>query len=291
MEGYLEQFEDYLVNEKKSSANTVQSYMRDVRAFVASSKRSSAMKVTGLDMEDYFSSLSNEKSESSVQRARASLNAYFAFLIRIGAAKSNPVKKVRLGPKINSLPDTLSMDKVTSLLSSPDDKTPKGLRDKAMLELLYATGIKTSELITLDISDVNTKVGYVTCRSENNTRMIPIYPKACRTIQKYITNVRPALVSDEKETALFLNSTGSRLTRQGFWKIVKKCAENAGIEEDITPQTLRHSFALHLLQNGADLKTIQEMLGHSDISTTQVYARMFQRELKSKYNKFHPLAR
>ena len=166
---------------------------------------------------------------------------------------------------------------------------PKGFRDKAMLELLYATGIRVTELVEMNVSDVNLNLRMVRCRSSRNERMIPLYPAAVQALDEYIKRIRPLMLEDDTE-ALFVNINGMRLTRQGFWKIIKEYAKSANINKDITPQTIRHSFASHLLENGADLKDIQEMLGHQDISSTQFYSKIIKNKYKDVYKKYHPRA-
>ena len=175
-------------------------------------------------------------------------------------------------------------------MEQPQCSDAKGYRDKAMLELLYATGIRVSELISLNVEDVNLPAGFIRCSSGGKTRMIPLYPAAVRAIQSYLTQIRPSMIAEPTEPALFVNLSGERMSRQGFWKIIKHYQQTANIQKEITPHTLRHSFAAHLLENGADLRSIQEMLGHSDISSTQVYAQIVKQNLKSVYNKFHPKA-
>ena len=175
-------------------------------------------------------------------------------------------------------------------MEQPDTSDAKGCRDKAMLEVLYATGIRVSELISLDVLDVNLSVGFVRCESKNRERVVPLYRAAVKALTAYVNEVRPQLLDDPQETALFVNMAGERMSRQGFWKIVKYYQEKAGIKKEITPHTLRHSFAAHLLENGADLKSIQEMLGHVDISSTQIYAQVVNQKLRDVYTKAHPRA-
>ena len=188
------------------------------------------------------------------------------------------------------LPSILTNHEVDLFLSQPDLSDPKGIRDKAMLELLYASGIRVSELISLNLEDVNLSVGFLVCRSGEKERVIPLYKVAVSSIQKYLQEVRPLLAIDSQETALFVNINGKRMSRQGFWKIVKGYQSKAGIEKEITPHTLRHSFAAHLLENGADIRDIQEMLGHADLSTTQIYTKVIRSHLKEIYDKTHPRA-
>ena len=189
------------------------------------------------------------------------------------------------------MPGILDSKQIMLLLSQPDGDNYKSIRDKAMLELLYATGIKVSELISLTVSDVNLQIGILHTHGGKNERIIPIYPTAAKHLGEYISSVRPALVQSEEEDRLFTNMNGQPMSRQGFWKIIKYYADKAGIKEEITPHTLRHSFAAHLLENGAQLKDIKEMLGHSDISSTQIYAQFIKNKYVQSYAKFHPLAK
>lgn len=295
MDVLLEQFKDYLTTEKHASDNTVTSYVRDVSAFCAAAHlhtEKDCTKVKSKQVEDYLYALEEKgKSRATVQRSRASLTDFFRSLQKKGVVEANPVKGVRVRSAEPRMPVTLTMGEVEKLLAVPPDPGPKGRRDKAMIELLYATGIKASELIALNVQDVNARMRFIHCRSARSERTIPIYPEAAKMLQDYIRNARTLMVADPGEPALFLNMTGGRITRQGFWKIIKHYADLAGIHKDITPQVLRHSFALHLFQNGADLHSIQHMLGHTDISTTQIYARLYQNDLQETYQRFHPKAR
>lgn len=291
----LHQFENYLTTEKHASANTVTSYMRDVSAFCSSAglrTEKDCGKVKRKQIEDYFQGLeAGGKSTATIQRNRASLTDFFRSLQRRGVIEVNPVKGVCVRAAQPRMPATLTMEEVEKLLAIPAEPGYKGRRDKTMIELLYATGIKATELIELDLQDVNPRMGFVHCRGARSERTIPIYPEAARMLEDYIRNVRAYMVNTPAEKALFLNMTGERITRQGFWKIIKHYAEQANIHKEITPQMLRHSFALHLFQNGADLRSIQRMLGHTDISTTQIYARLYQNDLQETYQRFHPRAR
>ena len=211
-------------------------------------------------------------------------------LVSKGLADQNPAKGVAPAKVERKLPQVLTGKEVELFLEQPECTDLKGYRDRAMLELLYATGIRVSELIALDLSDLNLPGGVLKCRSKGKERMIPLYPAAIRALQEYIHNIRPQLVEDPDEPALFVNMSGERMSRQGFWKLIKYYQEKAGIQKDITPHTLSHSFAAHLLENGADLRSIQEMLGHADISSTQIYSRLLNQKLKDVYQKAHPRA-
>lgn len=287
-------YQSYLLEVKKASANTVASYIRDLRQFdkyVCDHIGCSLELVTKEQATVYFAWLTNQgKSSATVTRSLASIKGFYSYLITLGKLESNPVKSIHLAKAEKKLPQILSGREVELLLQQPQCTDPKGFRDKAMLELLYATGIRVSELISLNVEDVNIPAGFIRCSSGGKTRMIPLYPAAVRALQTYITQIRTSMIADPAETALFVNLGGERMSRQGFWKIIKHYQQTAGIEKDITPHTLRHSFAAHLLENGADLKSIQEMLGHSDISSTQIYTQIVKQNLKSVYNKFHPKA-
>ena len=295
MKDYITKFEDYLKIEKKSSKSTLESYLRDIGQFSAYCSSIGAKKLEDIDeviIDRYFSYLTvMGKSQATVFRSAASLRCYFVFLIKIGVCEQNPVLKIKLKTAEKKLPEILTGKEVLNLLSQPNGTDYKSIRDKAMLELLYATGIKVSELIELTISDINLQIGILNLKNSKNERIIPIYPAAIKTLENYIFNVRPAVISNINEEKLFTNMSGEPLSRQGFWKIVKFYAEKAKIKKDITPHTLRHSFAAHLLENGANLKDIKEMLGHADISTTQVYAMLMKNKYAQDYKKYHPLAR
>ena len=204
--------------------------------------------------------------------------------------KVNPAKGITAGRAERKYPEILTNKEVELFLEQPQCVDAKGYRDHAMLELLYATGIRVSELISLDLDDLNLAAGFIRCASRGKERIIPLYHTAVKALQDYVRDIRPELIADSAETALFVNMNGERMSRQGFWKIIKHYQEKAGIEKDITPHTLRHSFAVHLLENGADLRSIQEMLGHADISSTQIYTHVVNRQLKDVYQKAHPRA-
>lgn len=294
MEDYLALYEDHLLNNKHASANTVASYMRDVRQFeqyVARNLDGDLSAVNKDRITVYFASMTNNgKSPATVARSLASIKGFYTFLQQEGIVEQNPVLSVHVVKAEKKLPQILTGKEVELLLDQPHQTDLKGYRDKAMLEVLYATGIRVSELISLNVDDVNLSVEFVKCSSGAKQRVIPLYPAAVRALEAYISEARPNMIADPNETALFVNLYGERMSRQGFWKIIKHYQQTAGIEKDITPHTLRHSFAAHLLENGADLKSIQEMLGHSDISSTQIYAQLVKQNLKSVYNKFHPKA-
>ena len=294
MTEFANQFQDYLIHTKNASENTVASYMRDIRQFIAYLDRASVgglAEVSHSTVCDYVAWMQNAgKSAATVSRTLASLKNFFAFAALRGVCAQNPVHDIHVEKNERKLPQILTGKEVELLLSQPVQTDMKGYRDKAMLELLYATGIRVSELISLNVDDVNLNVGFISCSAKGKTRVIPLYPAAIKALHNYIFDIRPQMIANPLESSLFVNVNGERMTRQGFWKIVKHYQQTAGIDKDITPHTLRHSFAAHLLENGADLRSIQEMLGHSDISSTQIYAQVLQQNLKSVYNKYHPKA-
>lgn len=291
---FVAAYQDYLLNIKRASANTVSSYMRDLRQFQQYVESHLNCGLDQLDREavdGYIGWLTAAgKSAATVARSLSSLKSFYAFCVAQGLMEENPVRQIQVAKSEKKLPQILTGKEVELLLSQPDLSDPKGRRDKAMLELLYATGMRVSELIAMDLTDANLSAGFVRCAAGSKMRIIPIYPAAVRALSDYIRLARPTMVVNPGEAALFVNLSGDRLTRQGFWKIVKHYQQTAQIGKEITPHTLRHSFAAHLLENGADLHSIQQMLGHSDISSTQIYAQLVKQNLKLVYNKFHPKA-
>jgi len=287
-------YEDYLIHIKRASENTVSSYLRDVRQYSDYLNTVAEVSISEADrdtIEGYLVWLGEHgKSQATVSRSLASLKNFYNFLVSTGEIDVCPVRNIRLARAEKKLPQILSGQEVELLLDQPRCTDPKGYRDKAMLELLYATGIRVTELISLNVTDVSLSGGFIKCASGEKVRIIPLYPAAVKALSDYIAEVRPQLIASPLETSLFVNLSGERMSRQGFWKIIKYYQEKAHIDKDITPHTLRHSFAAHLLENGADLRSIQEMLGHSDISSTQIYAQLVKQNLKSVYNKCHPKA-
>ena len=286
-------YEDFLKTEKQASSNTVSSYMRDVCQFAAAmdSKSVPLTQVANQDVEDYASALTKRgKSPATVTRSVASIKSFYSCMVNKGLVDQNPAKGVSAAKVERKLPQVLTGKEVELFLEQPECTDLKGYRDRAMLELLYATGIRVSELIELNVSDLNLPGGVLRCFSKGRARIIPLYPTAVRALGEYVNNVRPQLVDAVGETALFVNMNGERMSRQGFWKLIKHYQEKAGIQKDITPHTLRHSFAAHLLENGADLRSIQEMLGHADISSTQIYSKLINQKIKDVYKKAHPRA-
>lgn len=290
----IEIFERYLVEDKKASANTLSSYLRDIRQlgeYLADNCGTTIFEAGEEDISDYIESLrSAGKSVATVSRSIASIKCLYMHLCIKQILEVNPSLKLVPDKSTQKLPQILSSEEVELLLDQPKCIDAKGYRDRAMLELLYATGIRVTELIDLDISDVNISAGVIRCRSRNKERVIPLYPAAVKAVSDYINLVRPQMIAMPDEKSLFVNVGGERMSRQGFWKIIKYYQKKAGIEKDITPHTLRHSFAAHLLENGADIHAIQEMLGHADISSTQVYSHLIKKQLKDVYNKAHPRA-
>lgn len=290
----LEMFNKYLVEVKKCSQNTLSSYMRDVRQlgdYLDVHTEASIDSAAENELHDYIEWLKgNGKSVATVSRAIASIKCLYGVLVDNGVVAENPTGKLTPDKTTHKLPQILTSKEVELLLEQPSCTDAKGYRDRAMLELLYATGIRVSELIALDLNDVNTSAGVVRCISKDKERLIPLYSTAIKALAEYIEFVRPQMIALPGEQALFVNVSGERMSRQGFWKIIKSYQQKAHIEKTITPHTLRHSFAAHLLENGADLRSIQEMLGHSDISSTQIYSQLVKKQLKDVYNKAHPRA-
>ncbi len=285
----LQNYKNFLLVSKKSSASTVDAYVRDVKQFMEYCENSDLSKIEKEIIFEYVHSL--EKSDATKVRIIASLRAYFNYLIEHGECLNNPANEIKLKKEKQNKLGILEADEIVTLLSQPQGDDFKSIRDKAMLELLYATGIKVSELLNVKISDINLTIGILHLKNGEKERIVPIYPAAVKSLEEYIEKARVGIISDQNQDVLFTNLGGQPMSRQGFWKIIKFYAEKAGIKQEITPQTLRHSFAAHLLENGAKLKDIKEMLGHSDISSTQVYAQFIKNKYSSKYAKFHPLAK
>ena len=293
MERQLKYFFDFLENDKKLSDNTLQSYKRDLKQFkrYIEAREINYNHVKEEDIKDYIKELQEEgKKASSISRCIASIRSFYQFVLKRKKIKVDPTANIQ-SPKIEKrVPSVLTSKEVELLLDQPKDVDLKGTRDKAMLEFAYATGMRVTEIISLNIDDVNLEEGYVTCKTGNKQRTIPLGTMSLNALKEYVDDARDVLIKNDDEKALFVNVNGGRLTRQGFWKIIKYYKEQAHITKDITPHVLRHSFATHLLQNGADLKAIQTMLGHSDISSTQVYMQFQDEGLKNIYKKAHPRA-
>lgn len=293
MERQLKYFFDFLENDKKLSDNTLQSYKRDLKQFkrYIEACEINYNHVKEEDIKDYIKELQEEgKKASSISRCIASIRSFYQFVLKRKKIKVDPTANIQ-SPKIEKrVPSVLTSKEVELLLDQPKDVDLKGTRDKAMLEFAYATGMRVTEIISLNIDDVNLEEGYATCKTGNKQRTIPLGTMSLNALKEYVEDARDVLIKNDDEKALFVNVNGGRLTRQGFWKIIKYYKEQAHITKDITPHVLRHSFATHLLQNGADLKAIQTMLGHSDISSTQVYMQFQDEGLKNIYKKAHPRA-
>lgn len=292
MEEQIQSFLTYLHNVKNTSRNTELSYQRDLRklsAFLETMGIRSAEDITAVSLNAYIRYLEQRQfSAATISRSIASIKAFFHYLLRERLVYTDVSERLKPPRVEKKAPDILTREEVERLLAQPGCESPKEIRDKAMLELLYATGIRVSELIGLKVSDVNMQMGYILCRDRMKERAIPFGNQARTALSEYFFKARSILIRDSKEQALFVNYSGSPMSRQGFWKLIKFYARKAGIEREITPHTLRHSFAAHLLANGADLKSVQEMLGHSDISTTQIYMRTEQEHIREVYSKTHP---
>lgn len=294
MTDYIADYRTWLQEEKHASDNTLSSYLRDIKQFktwLLGAGSPDLRRVKKDTINEYMLYLSGAgKSPATITRCTASLKSFYAYMLGRGAVKTNPAKNIAALKVERKCPEILTSKEVELFLEQPKCVDEKGYRDHAMLELLYATGIRVSELIGLDVGDVNLAGGFIRCRSKTRERIIPLYRTAIKALRDYTTDIRPRIISGPDEQALFVNMNGGRMSRQGFWKIIKYYQEKAEISKDITPHTLRHSFAVHLLENGADLRSIQEMLGHADISSTQIYAHIIKKHLKDVYQKAHPRA-
>ena len=287
-------YENYLSKVKQASSNTVASYLRDIRQFsdwLRESENTAVVDATQLNISTFLSHLEQEgRSGATISRCLASLKNFYAYLVSSGFVERTPVTDIHIDRGEKKLPQILTGREIELLLAQPACVDAKGYRDKAMLEVMYATGIRVSELIALDIDDVNLEQGIIKCNNAKKSRIIPLYPAAMRALNIYLREIRDSMLADPEEQALFVNISGVRMSRQGFWKILKHYQATAHIEKEITPHTLRHSFAVHLLENGADLGSLQELMGHCDISSTQLYTQMINQKLKSVYEKCHPKA-
>ena len=293
MEKQIKLFLGFLQDDKKLSENTLQSYKRDIMQYEQYLDNNNIKydKVNKEEIDNYMKHL-NEigKKSSTISRNLATIRSFYQYLLKSKKIKNDPTMNIE-SPKIEKkAPSILTSQEVELLLSQPKDVDLKGIRDKAMLEFAYATGMRVTEIISLDLDDVNLEEGIVVCRNGVKKRNIPLGQISLKALKEYIEDARPILIKNENDKALFVNINGKRLTRQGFWKIVKYYKEQAHIAKDITPHVLRHSFATHLLQNGADLKAIQTMLGHSDISSTQVYTQFQDAGIRDIYKRTHPRA-
>ncbi len=286
-------FIDYLKKKKKLTKNTLDSYQRDLQTFLQYVEASGGnlLRVNTQSIKGYFAHLKEKgRSDATVSRELASLKSFYNYLMQQALVTDNPALSIRLPRVEKKLPQVLTPEEIERLLEQPASNDFKSLRDKAMLELLYATGIRVTEMIELDVSAVNLDMGFIRCDHATKERIIPIGTICTEALRAYMEKARPYLIKSQEETALFLNLLGHRMSRQGFWKLLKQYAALVGIKKPITPQILRHSFATHLLENGADLHSVQSMLGHVDISTTQIYVQLVNSKLKEVYQKAHPRA-
>ena len=288
-------FCNYLMTKKNTSANTLASYQRDLRQvmiYLQENEIHSWKDVSDETLKNYFASLkAANKSDATISRSMSTMRCFFKYLVSKKMISASPMMGIKGLKSEAKLPEILSNDEVELLLWQPDLQTVKGIRDKAMLEVLYASGIRVSELLALKMSDVNLDVGYLMMnRHEENERIIPLYNLAVQALRNYINESRPQIVSNQREQNLFLNANGQAMTRQGFWKLVKHYTAVAHIDKDITPKTLRHSFATHLLENGADINMVKDMMGHSSINSTRVYTKLLKTKYLSTYENCHPRA-
>ncbi|MBS4536227.1 site-specific tyrosine recombinase XerD [Clostridium sp. D2Q-14] len=296
MEILTRKFIDYIKCTRELSENTIESYKRDLYQFneylIQNNIEESLVNISKTTVITYMIYLQKKgRAGSTIARTLASLRTFYQYLLNEGLTRNDPTNNLKSPKQEKKFPSVLTLDEVNILLNKPDISTVKGVRDKAMLELLYATGIRVSELISLTLEDVDLNLGIIiSSRESSNERIIPIGKLCIKSLDDYLSIYRTKLVKDKKADNLFVNYHGNKLTRQGFWKIIKTYTKNANIEKRITPHTLRHSFAVHLLENGADLKSVQEMLGHADISTTQIYTKMNKKRINDVYKKAHPRA-
>ena len=289
MDKVMTDYLNFLKNTKKSSDNTIQAYKRDLNLFLEYIKANNIdyLNVEYDDVQKYIEELKEEgRKASSISRRLATLRSFYGYLLKKKLIKAIPTNKVNTPKVEKKAPMILTSDEVEILLSQPKSDDLKGIRDKAMLEFAYATGMKVSEIINLDIKDVNLVDSYVVCNEGYSKRVVPLGRISKEALVEYLDNSRPYLLKTDDEKPLFVNVMGNRLTRQGFWKIIKQYQEQAHIEKEITPHVLRHSFATHLLQNGADMRAVQTMLGHTDIASTQVYMKL----IDDQYKENHPRA-
>ena len=292
METAIQNFITYLTTVKHASKSTVMAYQRDLRRlflYLKASDIEQIGEITSTSLNSYVLFLEREGfSTATVSRNIASMKAYFHYAFSKHQVKEDPTETIRAPHIEKRIPEILTMKEVADLLAIPSEATAKGCRDKAMLELLYATGVRVTELLTVGMTDVNMAMSYIICCDGDKERVIPFGSAAKAALTEYFKEAREILLKGNESNYLFVNCSGKLMSRQGFWKLVKQYAKKANIVKDITPHTLRHSFAAHLVQNGADLKSVQEMLGHSDISTTQIYLNMNAERMRQVYEKAHP---
>ena len=290
MELIIQDFIEYLKS-RQVSRNTLLSYERDINQLATYFKNidKKMFDATEEDLQKYIVYLTTMgKSNATISRNVASMKAFYRYLLKNKLVEENIALNLA-APKVEKKElSNLSVSEVEKLLEQPSSKDLKGQRDKAMLELLYATGIRVTELVSLTMSDVNVNAGHIKVKKKNKERVIPISNTALKYLKEYIENVRPLLIKTEEEQSLFINANGQKMTRQGFWKILKQYKDEAKIEKELTPHTIRHSFAVHMLQNGAELKSVQELLGHTDVASTMMYTHVADLKLRDEYLKAHP---
>ncbi|PTF99242.1 site-specific tyrosine recombinase XerD [Staphylococcus chromogenes] len=295
MQDVVDEYLRFIQIEKGLSENTIAAYRRDLNHYL---NYLAAQKISNLDFIDrqivqqWFGVLHDEgRSTKSIARFTSTIRSFHQFALREKYAAKDPTVLIETPKYERKLPDVLSIDEIDLLLTTPETSKNNGYRDRTMLELLYATGIRVSELINIEVEDVNLLMGFVKVYGKGNKeRIIPLGETVIELLKTYIENVRPQLLKKQVTHTLFLNMQGKPLTRQGIWKIIKQTGAKAGIQKRLTPHTLRHSFATHLLENGADLRAVQEMLGHSDISTTQLYTHVSKTQIRKMYQQYHPRA-
>jgi integrase/recombinase XerD len=293
MDDLIDEYLNYLLIEKGCSTHTLEAYSRDLASFVAHARKREARQIKEVTPEILLSHLAEQRGRglmaSSVNRKLAAIRGFYRYLIREGRVERSPMVGIERAKGWMQLPDTLTRDEMNRLLSQPDPAGHSALRDKAMLELLYATGIRVSELISLTMNSLNWQVGYMIVMGKGGKeRIVPFGRSAYDCLERYVGSARPALLKQKQRDILFLNRAGEGFTRQGFWKMVKKYAGRAGLQKKVHPHTFRHSFATHLLEGGADLRSVQTMLGHADIATTQIYTHITRERLKGIHRKYHP---
>ena len=288
----MRQYSEFITVEKRQSLNTVSSYRRDISKFIKAFPKRSAESITTADIRSFLLCLRQEGlSSASTSRFLSSMRSFFGFLVNEKYLKENPVEIIESPKGWRKLPQVLSMDEVESLLAGPDITTSAGLRDQAMLEVLYACGLRVSELISLKVSDIDLQVGYLRSMGKGaKERVVPLGAVAVAVVEDYLLRSRPALLKGRKASELFITRLGKKMTRQGFWKLIKQYSRKMGIQGEVSPHTLRHAFATHLLARGADLRSVQHMLGHSDISTTQIYTHILEERMREVHDRHHPRA-
>lgn len=293
MHQFIDEYLDFLAVEKGASLNTLEAYSRDLNRYAGFMIQRSIEDISDITSDDVVFFLEDLKRDgltaSSVNRSLAAIRGFYKYLLRENTVAGNPVSDIEPGRVWMRLPDTLSADEMNLLLTQPDTNSPLGIRDKAMLELMYATGVRVTELISLTINSVNRQAGYlVTFGKGNKERIVPIGETALNCLRRYLGSARPGFLKGKTTSILFVNRSGNGLSRQGFWKVVRKYADKAGLQKKVHPHTFRHSFATHLLEGGADIRSVQVMLGHADISTTQIYTHVTTKRLKEIHKRYHP---